>query len=473
MNWLGMVPPLTSSTNSKPDAARQRLDAQEHLAELAGAAGLLLVAVVALGRHRHGLAVGDARRPRVDLEAVDLAQPLEQHAQVQLAQAVDDGLVGGGHVLQPQARVLVDQLAEDFPHALLVAMPLGLDREAVHRHRKIQRRKVHVIVLGRVVQHGVEMDLVDLGHRRDVARQHARHLHVVLALQHEQVAHLEGLAAVADVELAVARERALVHAEDAHLADIGVDRDLEHVRQHVPRRVGPGLHRLGIGALADDEVRRVGLGRVGQQLDDHVQQFGHAGAAARGDEAHRDQVPLAQRLLERRVQLGRIDVALFEVAVDESRVDLDHLLDQRAVRRFDGAEIGLAEAVEEAVHHLPVDPVGQVQRQAFAAEGGLDVGQQTRQRDALGVDLVDDDHAREMARGRVLHHAHRHRLDAGRGIDDHRRRFDRFQRRQALAEEVGAAGRVDEVDARAGMRQVHHRGVERVLHAPLDADRGR
>jgi hypothetical protein len=43
-------------------AARQRLDAQVHLAELAGAAALLLVAVVALGRPRHGLAVGDARR---------------------------------------------------------------------------------------------------------------------------------------------------------------------------------------------------------------------------------------------------------------------------------------------------------------------------------------------------------------------------------------------------------------------------
>ena len=43
-------------------AARQRLDAQEHLAELAGAAGLLLVAVMAFGRPRDRLAVGDARR---------------------------------------------------------------------------------------------------------------------------------------------------------------------------------------------------------------------------------------------------------------------------------------------------------------------------------------------------------------------------------------------------------------------------
>ncbi|MCY1369178.1 hypothetical protein D9M69_562000 [compost metagenome] len=209
--------------------------------------------------------------------------------------------------------------------------------------------------------------------------------------------HLERLAAVADIELAVARDRALVHAEDAHLADIGVDRDLEHMRQHVQRRVGPGLHGLGLRAFADEELRRVGLGRVGQELDDHVQQLGHAGAAARRGEAHRNQVAFAQRLLERRVQLGRVDVALFEVAVDEGRIDFDHLLHQRAVRRFDGAEVGASEAVEEAVDHLPVDPVGHVQRQAFAAEGGLDVGQQARQRNALRVDLVDDDHAGEAA----------------------------------------------------------------------------
>ena len=49
------------------------------------------------------------------------------------------------------------------------------------------------------------------------------HLDVLLALQHEQVADLERLAAVADVELAVARDRALVDAEDAHLADVRID----------------------------------------------------------------------------------------------------------------------------------------------------------------------------------------------------------------------------------------------------------
>jgi len=51
---------------------------------------------------------------------------------------------------------------------LLVAMPLGLNRQPVHRHRKGQRLQMDVIVLRRVVQHGVEVQFVDLGHRADV-----------------------------------------------------------------------------------------------------------------------------------------------------------------------------------------------------------------------------------------------------------------------------------------------------------------
>ena len=48
-----------SSTNSKSLAARQRLDADLAVGELAVAAGLLLVAPVALGRGLDRLAVGD------------------------------------------------------------------------------------------------------------------------------------------------------------------------------------------------------------------------------------------------------------------------------------------------------------------------------------------------------------------------------------------------------------------------------
>ena len=149
-----------------------------------------------------------------------------------------------------QAGVLVHQLGHDLPHALFVAVALGLDGQTVHRLGKVQRLEVDVVVLGGVVQHGVEMDVVDLGHGHDVAGASAVDLDRVLALQHHQPAHLEGLAAVADVQQAVLGDRALVHAEDAHAAHERVHRHLEDMRQHVQRRVGYGLHRHGSVAFA-------------------------------------------------------------------------------------------------------------------------------------------------------------------------------------------------------------------------------
>ena len=57
----------------------------------------------------------------------------------------------------------------------------------------------------------------------------------------------------------------------------------------------------------------------------------------------------AQRLLERRVQLRGLDLALLEVERHQLLVDLDHLVDQRAMRRLDRREIGVARGIEEAV----------------------------------------------------------------------------------------------------------------------------
>jgi hypothetical protein len=69
MYWPGMVPPKTSSTNSKPFAAIERLDAEIDFAELAGAAGLLFVAVMAFGGGADGFLVGDFGGLGVDHEA--------------------------------------------------------------------------------------------------------------------------------------------------------------------------------------------------------------------------------------------------------------------------------------------------------------------------------------------------------------------------------------------------------------------
>ena len=53
-----------------------------------------------------------------------------------------------------------------------------------------------------------------------------------------------------------------------------------------------------------------------------------------------NQVAFAQRLLQRRVQLGGGHVAVVQVTLDEVAIDLDDLLDQRPMRR--GADASLA-----------------------------------------------------------------------------------------------------------------------------------
>ena len=196
-----------------------------------------------------------------------------------------------------------------------------------------------VIVLGGVVQHRVEHQFVDLRDGANITRHCLVDLDVILALKQKQMADLEWLPTVADVELAVACHRALVDPEHAELADIGIDADLEHVREHMLRRVGHGVDRLRCVALSLQELRWIGFGRIRHQLDDHVEQFADARAVACRHKTDRHQMAFAHRLLERLVQLCRIDVALFEIGFHPLRIDFDDLIDQRAMRLVDARKI--------------------------------------------------------------------------------------------------------------------------------------
>ena len=77
-------------------------------------------------------------------------------------------------MLDAHAGVLGGELVQRIGKALLVAAALRLDRDAEHGRRKRHRLQVILVLVVRVVQHGIQVQLVDLGDRADVARDRRR-----------------------------------------------------------------------------------------------------------------------------------------------------------------------------------------------------------------------------------------------------------------------------------------------------------
>src|SRR6185437_4176542 len=89
----------------EPGASLERLDAQIHLAELAGTASLLLVPAVPLGWTHDRLPVGDARRMGLHVHAVAFGHALEQHSQVKVTHPVKHRIIERRMTLDAHARV--------------------------------------------------------------------------------------------------------------------------------------------------------------------------------------------------------------------------------------------------------------------------------------------------------------------------------------------------------------------------------
>ena len=156
-----------------------------------------------------------------------------------------------------------------------------------------------------IVQHAVEGKLIDLGHGADVTGYSRLDLVVILALNLEQVADLEGFSALADKELTVFGDGSLVNPEDRQLADKGIDGDLKNMRKHVLGRIGLDDDTLAALIGTAHERRRISFGRIRHQPGDDLQQLRNARAILAGSETDGHQVSLAKSLLEGIVQLLR------------------------------------------------------------------------------------------------------------------------------------------------------------------------
>ena len=167
-------------------AARQRLDLDLAVAELAVAAGLLLVAAVRFRGRLDRLAIRDARRLQVDVDAEPALQLGDRHLDVQLALAGEQQLLGLRIAAVADRRILFLEPVHRRADLVLVAAALRLDRVGQHRLGKRDRRETRSasalspsdVVRQRVLQ---------LGDRAQIAGLDLRHVRLRLALQQHQM----------------------------------------------------------------------------------------------------------------------------------------------------------------------------------------------------------------------------------------------------------------------------------------------
>ena len=164
--------------------------------------------------------------------------------------------------------------------------------------------------------------------------------------------------------------------------------------------------------------------------------------------------------------IGR-NLALLEVERHQCFVDFHDLIHQRTVSLGDGGKIRFARGIEKAIDDPPAIVGGKVDRQALFSERGLDSGQETREIDIFGVDLVDDHQPAQFPLRGPVHHARSDHFDAGRSIDHDGCRLHRVERADRLADEIGKAGSVDHVHPRPLRFQMQHRRAQGMLPRPL------
>src|SRR5205814_9955683 len=138
---------------------RQRLDLEEHFAELTRPTGLLLMPMMTFGLRRDRLAIWHAWWARFNFELELARHALEYGAEMQFAEASQHRLVRQRIVLGDERGILGGHFVEDVRDALLVAAAFWRNGKAVHRHRKFERTHVDLVFVVRIVQHAIEHDL--------------------------------------------------------------------------------------------------------------------------------------------------------------------------------------------------------------------------------------------------------------------------------------------------------------------------
>ena len=291
-----------------------RLELDHRVAVLALAAGLADVAPVALGGAADRLAVGDLRLADVgrDLELAHHA--VDEHVEVQLAHARDEGLARLRVGLDAEGRVLLGEALEGDRQLVLVGLRLGLDLDLDDRLGEGHRLE-HDRVIGigqRVAGEGV----LEADGRGDVARVDLVDLLAVVGVHLEDAADALLLALDGVEHVRAGLERARVDPEEGELAHERVGRDLERERRE-RLVVIDRAHDLVAGARVEADDRR-DVERRRQVVDDRVEHRLDALVLERRAGEDRDDLVLERAQAQAVLDLLDRELLALEVLVGQS-----------------------------------------------------------------------------------------------------------------------------------------------------------
>ena len=278
-------------------------------------------------------------------------------------------------------------------------------------------------------------------------------------------------------------DRARHDLAQRHLADELVGQGLEHVCQRLRGGVGGHLDLLGAG---NDSHRPIS--RAGPDLADEVGQPVDPDTGQRRPDEHGELEAVEHLVGQRALQLGRARHVARQVSLELVVVTGDDLLDELVVDAVlfvgdvGGQRRGVMLAVAVVFERLIRQHVGDAVQCLLLAERelerheavpplGLQRGEHVVEVGALLVVLVDEHEPRNVRGDAPLPCQFGADLDAVDGADDEDGEVGDAERGQFLADEIGVAGRVEQVDlvglAVAGL-PIEGGDAERQRHAPLD-----
>src|SRR5262245_1496782 len=445
--------------------ATGRLDVEDDLRELAGATGLLLVRVAEPGdRLLDRLAVGDLGLADVGLDAELALHPVDQHLEVELAHARDDGLAGLLVGTDRERRVLVGQPLDRRTQLVLVALALRLDRDVDDRSREGHRLEDDRVAL--VAQRLAGGGVLEAHHRDDLAGADARDLLALVGVHPVDLA--DPLAALLGriEDLGAGLEATGVDPDVGQLAEVRVSHDLE----------GQRGERLRLAGLADHDgllvTHRVSLdgGDVGRrrQVGDHcVQQRLDALVLERGAAQHRRQLVADRGATDRGLERLHLGLLALQVELHHLVVGLGDRLEQPVAPLAGGLDVGRRDLLDgvvlaldglaapgERAHLDQVDDADEVglgadrelQHQRRGREPVLDHLDTAVELRTGPVELVDEAHPRDLVAIRLPPHGLGLGLDTGDAVEHGDRAVEYAQVALDLDGEVDVAGRVDQVD---------------------------